>query len=328
MNRTKSSSSKRSFTRAGVLLAVLAVIVLLYRFISPQALEGFIATMEQQDHKEYAKLSRFDEPQADAVKKHLGGFWQREGSSADSLGVLHILDRIELKDNGIVWRVKLYTLKLPAGDSTTIMHVSHEYFSPFAWVEQKDSVAVCETPILLQGFIVEGDTCYNEKDLERMAEIQRTAQGLLIDSVLYTAYTGELTQFFPPGALDMLNTISVTKCAIGTSVSSIATTCVGAQLATQPRPSDRAVVQGWVDHFYLPIHRAHRDWMGQRWAGTKATIALRIDSQGWVDSVEVVAPAAKRAALQHYLSGMSRLWRFPQGALQGSELVVRTSVEL
>jgi hypothetical protein len=208
------------------------------------------------------------------------------------------------------------------------MHVSHEYFSPFAWVENKDSVAVCETPILLQGYIVGGDTCYSDKDLERMAEIQRIPQGLRIDTLLYTPYTGELSQFFPAGAIDMLNSISVAKCAVGTSVGSIATTCVGAQLASQPRPAEREVLQGWLQRYYLPIHRAQRDWMGQRWAGTTAQVALRIDSRGWVDSLEVVAPAAKREALEHYLRGVSRLWRFPQGALRGSELVLRTQVEL
>jgi hypothetical protein len=159
----------------------------------------------------YKNLNPFSEPQKDSVSKEIAGFWQYNKAAEDTNP--GISDRIEIKDNGIIWRVITYKYLTPTNDTTVFVKASTAYLRPFASNRDNSSFLTFDLHIIRQTFAGK-DTCYSNPNPDTTWEILRTVNGLQTGNLTYTPFdTSDLVHFFPAGAVAMVDAVSVDPCS-------------------------------------------------------------------------------------------------------------------
>lgn len=161
------------------------------------------------------KLNPFSEPQKDSVGRLLAGFWVCD-KPADSINPA-IFDRIEIKENGIVWRVITYKYPQDSIDTAVFTHAYTSYLRAFASNKDNASLLTLDNKILQQVF-AGYDTCYANPAPDSTWIMRLTEKGIESSGKLYTAYdTTYLSTFFPKGAVNMVNDINIVQCKNGVS---------------------------------------------------------------------------------------------------------------
>jgi hypothetical protein len=159
------------------------------------------------------KLNPFSEPQKDSVGKLIAGFWVSD-RVADSINPA-IFDRIEIKDNGIVWRVITYKFPQDSIDTAVFTHAYTSYLRAFASNKDNPSLLTLDNKMLQQVF-AGYDTCYANPTPDSTWIMQFTEKGIESGGKLYTAFdTTDLSRFFPQGAVKMVNDINIVQCKNG-----------------------------------------------------------------------------------------------------------------
>ncbi|MBD3239434.1 MAG: hypothetical protein GF331_02530 [Chitinivibrionales bacterium] len=103
MHRRPQPSSSSSYTKAIVLLIALVLLVLVVNNISRRGLPQSLDDLLTMDSGGVRQFGPFDEDQKKAFMDRIVGFWS--GDRGDSVSWMGGRDMVELKDNGIVWRV-------------------------------------------------------------------------------------------------------------------------------------------------------------------------------------------------------------------------------
>ena len=103
-----------------------------------------------------------------------------------------------------------WIVKLPTGDSITLSHVFTAFTDPFSHAPYDSTRIVSETRILRQAFINWNDTCYGESQFDstqrgELWELGKNGDLLLINHRSYTKFTGDVSKFFPPGMVTIIN---------------------------------------------------------------------------------------------------------------------------
>jgi hypothetical protein len=199
-------SSQSSFMKVLFLGIVLALVLVathrLQRNGLPGALNDLLSQSQSARPGQYAPLN---ESEQTAHGRRLAGFWSAELRGQSEAGSFDGWDRIELKDNGIVWRVTHYTLRLPGGDSVYYQRTYDAYLRPFGWVKEKDSVLACDVRILRQATIAGPDTCFGPGPLDVVWDVgMRSPAPAFAAAVEYQSYSGDIKKFFPADAIAML----------------------------------------------------------------------------------------------------------------------------
>jgi hypothetical protein len=131
----------------------------------------------------------------------IAGFWEH---SSDNL-----YDRMELKDNGIIWQYTERTFAFPNNLSKKITRVWTGFLSPTRFGD--NNYASSNLRVIRETWFMP-DTCYGRNFYDIVANTYFSNDTLFFDSVPYTRYTGELSQFFPNGALSLVDDIRVRSC--------------------------------------------------------------------------------------------------------------------
>jgi hypothetical protein len=140
----------------------------------------------------------------------LAGFWQYDRAANDTNP--GIRDRIEIKDNGIIWRVIIYKFPTPTSDTNIFVKASTGYLRPFASNKDNPSLLTFDLHIIRQTFAGK-DTCYSNPNPDTTWEILRLANGLQTGNITYTPFdTSDMSHFFPKGAVAMVDAITVNQC--------------------------------------------------------------------------------------------------------------------
>jgi hypothetical protein len=161
------------------------------------------------------KLNPFSEPQKDSIGKLIAGFWVCD-KAADSINPA-IFDRIEIKDNGIVWHVITYKYPQDSIDTAVFTHAYTSYLRAFASNKENPSLLTFDNKMLQQVF-AGYDTCYANPTPDSTWIMRLTEKGIESGGKLYTAFdTTDLSTFFPKGAVKMVNDINIVQCKNGIS---------------------------------------------------------------------------------------------------------------
>ncbi len=196
-----------SFLKTVFMVVALVFVVVVILSLQRNGLPGPLSDMFTQQEaaipgREFAVL---DEPGKAAVMGVLSGFWRAELRSAELPGVREGHDGVEVKDNGIVWRVTHYTLQTAQGEQVYYQRTLDAYLRPFGWVKGKDSVMACDVRVLREAIIVGGDTCFSAGPVDVVWEVGMAGAVPSFGPALeYAAYDGDLHEFFPPDAVGML----------------------------------------------------------------------------------------------------------------------------
>jgi hypothetical protein len=202
--------SNAGFMKALMGIALIVMIVLVINNLSKKAdLQDFDKYKAKLNN--YKNLTPFSEPQKDSVSKELAGFWQYDRPAKDTSPA--ISDRIEIKDNGIIWRVITYKYPTSGSDTSIFTKASTSYLRPFASNKDNPSFLTFDLHIIRQTFAGK-DTCYSNLNPDTTWEITRTAGGLQTGNMIYTPFdTSDLKHFFPDGAVAMVDAVTVDPCS-------------------------------------------------------------------------------------------------------------------
>lgn len=160
----------------------------------------------------YKELIPFSEDQKEAAVAPFSGFWQFNKVTNDS-STPWTSDRIEIKKNGIIWRVRTAILTNQAGYSIPFMHASTAYIRPFAKFKTDSQRVIFDVRIIRQSFITKTDTCYGASNFDTTWEITRTGGNLNFSNFQFSTFdTTDLKHFFPEGAINVVDAVSVNAC--------------------------------------------------------------------------------------------------------------------
>jgi hypothetical protein len=202
-------SKNASYIKALLGIILIIVIMSVINKISKNAdIENYDKYKAKIDNNK--KLNPFAEAQKDSVSTLFAGFWQNESLPQGTAP--GICDRIEMKKNGIVWRVKTYKYLTSTNDTAYFMHAMTGYLRPFANRKDITSLYTFDMHIIRQTYIGK-DTCYGLADIDTTWEITRNENSLKMGNTEYIPYdTTDLAHFFPEGAIALVDAITINAC--------------------------------------------------------------------------------------------------------------------
>lgn len=295
----------------------------------------------------------FSEKEKEALKLRNAGFWQFVSDTSSSISVS---DRIELKTNGIFWRVTIYAIALPSGNSTRLMHVSTGYLNPFCIlsVSNKDSM-ICDVRIIKQTFLLGKDTCYAPSNIDTTWYLSANGKRFDFDNRVYTAYDTSgpaLLQFFPAGALDIIDksrdrrayqvgnktvflakseakrpksmeTFDLCQCEPSISLESLSLKAVASDMSTiKVDTLTKDAVQKTIDAYYrifieTIMKKASHSFPGEP-GNTK--VVFDITPDGKVSNTAVVKLSVQDKKIEQAILSNITAWRFPEWKSGGASL--------
>ncbi len=358
MHRRPQQNSSSSFIKATVMLVALVLVIMVLNSISrnglPQALDDLF-TMEGGTERPFGP---FTEEQKKTFMGRIAGFWC--GERSDSAAWMGGRDMVELKDNGIVWRVIERWAVTPDGDTVRARHTFDAYLRPFGWAAGTDSAAACDVRILRQHRIQGGDTCFGPQNVDVVWLMKPLESGVAVNGMPFDAYNGDLAEFFPAGALDALEAayevrtpagaepayelgkgkvvlkaptskdearveIELPECPAELSFATFVRDTIGSLLAAHDAAErDSAALVKLVDTLYAVLLTDDLRELPSQYlqlAGTKVGVSLRIAADGSVAEAQAVAPTPKKPALRESILRHARAWRFPPLSRDGGKTV-------
>lgn len=289
----------------------------------------------------------FSEKEKDDLKLRNAGFWEYESETAASI---RVVDRIELKSNGIFWRIFRYSIDLPSGDSTRFIHISTGYLNPFCKLgaHNTDSI-ICDVRTIKQSYIMGKDTCYGAANIDTTWNLVANGKRFELGRRIYSAYdtTGPgLIKFFPAGALDIVDkhknkaymvgnktvflvknqaqaiaaakskeTFDFCQCPAVCSFESFAQKAIASDMSTVKVDSlTTEAAQKTIDAYYRVFIEATMKNGANSSAGESgnAKVIFDIDRNGKVTNAAVVKLSKKDNKLEHAILSDIMAWTFPQ----------------
>ncbi len=247
---SREKKSSNSLSKGLVLLVLLIVAFLFYSRLSTKGLPSNVSSIVNSEFESFRDLKELSDEQKTNLKKAAAGFWICQ--TADSTGPFQKLDRVELLDNGIIWQVTDWFVEFPSGDTASFVHVKHAYLDPFSSFEDS-STYTCNYRIIRQAFVIEGDTCFGESQVDEMWKAQRKGDNLILNRREYVPYNGAIQDFFPPKAIDLVEVLNPKDCAPNADLKYFLKTSLKKVLSRNtPVPFKEDAVKLWIDQYYGP----------------------------------------------------------------------------
>jgi hypothetical protein len=268
---------------------------------------------------------QFDSTQKESMKAALSGFWVYDGPGAASLPA-QVRIRLELKNNGIIWEMRNYALRLPSGDTARFMHVMHSYILPYGVRRKHRTEIVCDSRVLRQVMFMPHDTCYGESQVDGVRSFERGETTLTTESRFLMPYGNRpLNEFFPPGAIDYVDSIRLDACPRAMDFAVFAQKAVADDLKRMTVDTRRSEdVQAVVDRYCAPIFRMavpRENMTGKR---QSVTLSLSIDAGGKVEKARLSGFHPIIAQWETLLLRSAKSWQFPKS---NAAATVQCSVE-
>jgi hypothetical protein len=149
----------------------------------------------------YRGAQRFSEEQKALYLKGLAGFWTFDLEKMAGGRLISKKDRLEIKENGIVWQVVEWKMTMPADTSATFTQVRTAYINPYG-ISRGDTLS--DAYVLSQAFMGGNYTCFGGYNYSELWQISRRGGDLTISKRNYRPYKGDINVFFPPGAVDLV----------------------------------------------------------------------------------------------------------------------------
>jgi hypothetical protein len=300
------SSGNRSLYMLMGLSVVL--IVVLWQVINkvPVLFSSGLTTSERRDKS--GSVNRFDDAQKEVVKKRFAGYWVFETDTISGVNTIHKSDRVEYKDNGIIWQVITWDVAMPSGKRSTFHQVRTAYCNPFGTAGNGDTI--CETAVLKQAFLTRSDTCVDKSTKVVYLETwnaRRNGGKLNLCNREYTLYAGDPAAFFPDGMIRFVDSIMHRICNGQTYISEFVRASIAAELEKTVSSGDRGKeITTLIDRYYVPAVIAE-NWRGfSKSALKKIGVSFQVTPQG-----TITAGDGSEAFFKGLLFEMET-WRFPK----------------
>jgi hypothetical protein len=161
-------------------------------------LNTIVTKSPQQVRLYYKKVYRFSEQEkADFINKH-AGLWQFNIETMENGKIVKKTDRLEIKQNGIVWQVTEWDIPMPSDTVVPFRQIRTAFIKPYG-VMKNDSM--CDAFILTQAFTDRTDTCFGAWNYPELWSFQRDGASLIFNQRRYASYNGEPGDFFPRGSI-------------------------------------------------------------------------------------------------------------------------------
>ncbi|MGB7566471.1 MAG: hypothetical protein WBM07_01310 [Chitinivibrionales bacterium] len=220
------------FIKAGV-FGIFFIIVLIFFFIASKNVKSVETGAKILNG--VTRYKGFSDKEKEDLKLRNAGFWCYK---SDTSAAITFSDRIELKTNGIFWRVAINTIGLPSGNSTSFMHVSTGYLNPFCKLaaNTRDSI-ICDVHTIKQAFVLGKDTCFGRGTGDTTWNLAANGKRFELGGRSYTAYDTAgpaLARFFPEGALDIIDKPRGKAYAVGNKMVYVVKAAPRTQAAPKP----------------------------------------------------------------------------------------------
>jgi hypothetical protein len=274
----------------------------------------FFSTFQSTGSRQAIAANRFDEAQKDILKKRYAGYWVYENDTLSGTNAIHKKDLIELKNNGIVWQVIRWEVTMPDKLQRAFTQVRTAYCNPFGRGDGGDTI--CETAILKQAFMTDGDTCVDNSTKVVQLEtwnVSRRGDTLVLCNRKYTKYAGEPSLFFPEGLIRIVDSISRRMCKGQMYVSEYVRSAVAASLEKTIASGDRkAEIISLIERYYVPAVIAE-NWRGFFNAGPKKIgVSFEVTPAGSIIKMKLTTSRDQGKIFFRGLQFEMESWRFPK----------------
>jgi hypothetical protein len=328
MQGYKKSNPQSSYIKAGVLLAVVVILFIVSQRLSTGKLPGADMTKLQLGLAKLNSMQLYSETKKDSVRKAVAGLWMTAPESRALTGMIDLDDRIEMKDNGIIWQVKTYTVALPSGDTSRYSYIMTGYLLPFGQRLAADSTAYSDVRVIYQVMIKDKDTCYGESNIMTgWSHAPRKAADsiMMFEGTKYRLYSGDVTRFFPAGAVNLAKKLSLNPCKIDyTFFESLERRIAGAFEMKTGATRDTAEIHSIVTNYYAPLVKlavAAQFSIGDIEKTRDIAISFTVKPDGTVAKSSVVKNLPGIFAIERFVANAALLWKFP-AAQQGKDVTI------
>jgi len=246
----------KSYKSGLILLGLLIISWVLITSINKSGIPAGLAGLINADYENFRNLEQFDSARAQEARGLVAGFWTYSAGDAETSPVAK-REYLELNANGMVWMVRVWQIRAPSSDRYTMTHVAMGYMSPYSEIQGGGSY-YCETRIIRQAYIFDGDTCYGASQADEIWEMGLNPAGsgktLTLNRREYQPYTGDLKEFFPDGALlGIVDKITLNACQAAADMSWASKKLLARSMNAVPFFAREGAVDSLIHVYYKPL---------------------------------------------------------------------------
>ncbi len=313
------SNPNQSYKKAAILLVAIAAIVALMSIkIDTSGINRVIASMSSGTNLTRKDMApAYSDSQKVVIKKRFTGFWKFNGPISDNIS---FDDRIEYKDNGIVWRYTKWIVRLPSGDSAEVAQVTQAYANPYAPLASDTTTVICESKVLKQVDIRESDTCYSTIFPDELWTIAHKDSSLYLGGRKYWSYKdSSLAVFFPAGAIHLPDDVRVREATGDYPVIDWFRKDIADDCGKIKGGADSTRIMSILSDWYVPLclRQAFVSQAGGPTIADTVRLAfeLTVNHDGTVKNVSVSGNSMNSIMFQRILKNEVNAWRFPETVL-------------
>jgi len=247
----------KSYKSGLLLLGLLIISWILITSINKSGIPAGLASLINADYENFRNLEQFDSVKAQEVRSAYAGFWTYVSGDGQNSPIVK-REYLDLLANGMVWTVREWDLRTPGGDTHTLTHVIMAYMNPYSYGPGKDGY-FCETRIIRQVYIYDGDTCYGASQVDEIWEVEigggeGKARSITLNRRGYQPYTGEISKFFPDNKLlDIVDNITLAACRTVVDLPWASKKLLARSMDAVPFFSRAVAVESLIQSYYKPL---------------------------------------------------------------------------
>jgi hypothetical protein len=254
----------KSYKSGLLLLGLLIISWILITSVNKSGIPAGLAGLINADYENFRNLEQFDSAKAQEVRGFLAGFWTYAEGDAENSPVAK-REYLELNANGMVWTVRVWQIRTPSAERYTLTHVAMGYMSPYSYSSGGGggNRYYCETRIIRQAYIFDGDTCYGASQADEIWEVELNANGeaadesgkaLTLNRREYSPYVGDLKEFFPDVALlGIVDKITLAACQAAADMPWASKKLLARSMNAVPFFARAGMVDSLIHTYYKPL---------------------------------------------------------------------------
>jgi hypothetical protein len=185
----------------GILVTLFVAICAAGFYYLATNMKFFIAHNPKKLELYYKQAKRFSAEKKAAFLKNHAGLWVYKLDTVVAGTPVKKVDLLEFKDNGIIWQVVEWDVRMPSGEPRIFFQIRTGYVDPYGTLKN-DTLSDVFT--IHQSFITGKDTCFGGWNFLDLWVIGKNGESLVAGKRAYTPYTGVVTDFFPKGMIDLV----------------------------------------------------------------------------------------------------------------------------
>ncbi|MBD3422150.1 MAG: hypothetical protein GF398_18720 [Chitinivibrionales bacterium] len=269
------------------------------------------------------------------VQKQLAGFWCFD-SPVEPHTTIWEHDRLELKENGIIWQVRRTCVRLPDNTVDTTTYVNHRYLQPKSYYAGSPNTYLCDGKIIDHVWLTYADTCYAPQPVHFIKE--QSARGadsivtreenfsreltlandtLYFENRIYTPYPdSSLDNFFPANVLEYIEKFTVPRCDKLSGLLAIVNNRLRrsfAQINVDVR--EREAVFDVIARYYAPLMHScllDRDDVETRKMPDSLSFSAEITREGTLTDIELHGENFLTVYFHDVVLETMRQWQLPR----------------